>query len=229
MFNLCSPGATVNFDVTFKMPFQRNSLDQLYEFDLGIYAGANLIGRQRVLLDNPALSAASYYRYYNASAPGVCPSGTHVVWGTLSYAAICPQDGAGDYSQIRFCAEVGATADAADQHTPGNPIVDVDSGTAKGCAAGEVLLGVATAVPATGTAAELANSLNYKNTCSLASPPGMGTSSGFNVGVILQNAGMMATDSYLKIRYELDPSMPGGAVAPYLTSWNLDFDCVPTE
>jgi hypothetical protein len=40
MFNECSPGAQVLFNVTFTMPYQRSAAAQQYEFDLGIYAGA---------------------------------------------------------------------------------------------------------------------------------------------------------------------------------------------
>jgi hypothetical protein len=55
-------------------------------------------------------------------------------------------------------------------------------------------------------------------------------SGGFNVGTALTNGNAgSATDSYLRIRMEFDPSTPGDTVAPYLSSWNLDVDCVPSE
>jgi hypothetical protein len=298
MFNLCSPGAQVEFNVTFIMPFQRTEAAQQYEFDLGIYAGAGLVGRTRVILENPALAVADFYRYYNGSsglvtdgqAPGqapLCAPGTHVVWGNFSYSAICPSDGAGDYSQIRFCATAYGTADGGfDMMTPvtaaDTPFTGPGVQPAGGCAPGEVLLGVATAntnpssaagtsgfasggtintCPATGaaamgyscspagvTAANVApaaawttcTGMTTQATCNAAAPAGWApkcnwaVQSGFNVGTILaangigDNAGV-ASDTYLRIRMEFDPSTPGDVVAPFLTQWNLDVDCIPSE
>ena len=57
---------------------------------------------------------------------------------------------------------------------------------------------------------------------------------GFNVGTVLAanavaaDAGL-ASDQYLRIRMEFDPSVPGDVVAPFLYSWNLDVDCIPSE
>jgi hypothetical protein len=267
MFNECSPGAQVLFDVTFTMPYQRSAAAQQYEFDLGIYAGAGIVGRTRVILENPALSVADFYRDYDGS---VCGSGTHVVWGNFSYNAICPSDGVGDFSQIRFCASTATTAEAGFQQEPSTA-----QDGANGCAPGEVLLGFATAStnPASSTP-----SMGTINTCPPSGSPGMGYSCapaaatgatpagawaacnavtasatcpttvapgwangcawapqlGFNVGTILQasaagaDAGL-ASDQYLKIRMEFDPSTPGDVVAPFLYSWNLDIDCVPSE
>jgi hypothetical protein len=267
MFNECSPGAQVLFNVTFTMPYQRSAAAQQYEFDLGIYAGAGIVGRTRVILENPALSVADFYRYYDGT---VCGSGTHVVWGNFSYNAICPSDGVGDFSQIRFCASTATTAEAGFQQDPSTA-----QDGANGCAPGEVLLGFATAST---NPASTTPSMGTINTCPPSGSPGMGyscapaaptgatpagawaacdavTSSaacpttaapgwangcawlpqlGFNVGTILQasaagaDAGL-ATDQYLKIRMEFDPSTPGDVVAPFLYSWNLDIDCVPSE
>jgi len=281
-FNECSPGAQLTFNVTFKMPFQRSSLAQSYQFDLGIYAGSGLVARKRVILENPALQVASYYRYYDSTK--VCPAGTHVVWGDLSYTAICPQDGANDFSQIRFCATAGTTA--ASTFTPvASGLSDTnfasEGGIAGGgCDPGEVLVGVATANtnPSVSSGSPGIPSGGQINTCPATGSAGMGYSCapanptsatpasawttctaqtakagctsatttgwagncawlvplGFNVGTVLQasgpanNAGL-ATDTYLRLRMELDPSIPGDVVPPLLTGWNLDIDCSPSE
>jgi hypothetical protein len=262
MFNYCSPGSQVEFAVTFTMPFQRSAAAQQYEFDLGIYAGAGIIGRTRVILENPALAVSDFYRDYDGNL--VCPGGTHVVWGNFSYNAICPSDGIGDYSQIRFCAATASTAEAG---FPPLPSSATDGAT--GCAPGEVLLGFATANqnPATSTP-----SLGTVNTCPASGAGGMGYSCapsvptsatpasvwtacnaitstatctgtpgcawapqlGFNVGTVLAAEGLAndagtTQDPYLRIRMEFDPSTPGDVVAPFLYSWNLDVDCVPSE
>jgi hypothetical protein len=259
MFNYCSPGSTVQFNVTFIMPFQRSQNAQQYEFDLGIYAGAGIIGRTRVILENPALAVSDFYRDYDGNT--VCPGGTHVVWGNFSYNALCPSDGVGDYSQIRFCATSATSADAGFGTLPAS----AQDGTS-GCAPGEVLLGIATANenPTSMT------SLDTVNTCPANGNPGMGypcspknpaaaaavwttctgltttptctanaacqwaPQLGFNVGTVLAanavaaDAGL-ASDQYLRIRMEFDPSVPGDVVAPFLYSWNLDVDCIPSE
>ncbi len=165
MFNLCSPGSQVNFVVTFQMPFQRSSDAQQYEFDLGIYAGAGIIGRTRVIIENPALQAASFYSFYdgNAACAGQL-GGSHVVWGNFTYNAVCPADNFGNYSDIRFCASSAATAEAGFVTDPGTD-------NASGCEPGEVLLGIATAAPLPDT-----TGLGYTNTCPAFGTPGMGAS-----------------------------------------------------
>jgi hypothetical protein len=214
MFNFCSPGSQVNFTVTFQMPFQRGASVQEYQFDLGIYAGAGIIGRTRVIITNPALTVADYYRYYDGKQACAGTPGTHVVWGNLSYAAICPTDGAmptPDYSQIRFCALAAATPGGAFVHEP-PPIVDTPP--TSGCAADEVVLGIASDAPA-------------YNSCPGAAPAGMGSITGFNITSQLPIS--EKEDAFLRIRMEFDPSTPGDAVAPFLDSWTLDIDCVPSE
>jgi hypothetical protein len=244
MFNLCSPKTTVEFAVTFQMPFQRSSAAQQYEFDLGIYSGASLVGRTRVIIENPALATANFYRYYDANyacQQAQNSGGTHAVWGNFTYSAICPQDGANNYSQIRFCASAASTAEAGFMEEP-STAQDLAS---TGCYPGEVLIGIATAAPPPNTA-----NLGYSGTCPASGAPGMGpnppmtdagnpatpapTNLGFNVGDILQAAGASADAGtasypYLRIRMELDPSEPGAAVAPLLYSWNLNIDCIPSE
>ena len=174
MFNYCSPGSEVNFAVTFQMPFQRSAGAQQYEFDLAILAGAGVVGRTRVILENPALSVASYYRYYNsATACGNSnQTGSHVVWGNFSYNAICPSDGSGDFSQIRFCAltsnsNLNGTTEPA---TATDSTIDSSGG---GCMPGEVLLGIATANTNPSTASA---SGGWVNTCPGAGASGMGAS-----------------------------------------------------
>ncbi len=268
MFNLCLPGAQVNFNVTFVMPFQRSAGAQQYEFDLGIYAGPNLVGRTRVILENPALSTTNFYRYYNGSnlvdgGGGICAQGSHVVWGDFTYKAICPSDGAGDYSQIKFC---GKTATSMAGLAPSAPPVDISPDQ---CAPGEVLLWIATNDHSNGAA-----NGNFVNTCPANGAPGMqsncaplaptpstplatwagceaiGTQTacntsglgcqwlppagGVNVGDVLAAYAKMAdagaaSNDFLRIRMEFDPSSPGDAVAPFLYSWDLDVDCIPSE
>jgi len=280
MFNQCSPSAQVEFAVTFQMPFQRSATAQQYEFELVIYQGTTRVSHTRVIIENPALSVADFYRDYDSTT--VCPSGTHVVWGNFTYSALCPTDGsvpfssAQDYSQIRFCGETATSADASFKLVP-NGVSDqpfnLTNSANGGCAPGEVLLGIATANPdPSGTTGPGVQSGGFYNTCPASGTPGMGYScapttpstataaawgactanttsatcaaatagctwnaqTGFNVGAVLQASGVardagLASDRYLRIRMEFDPSAPSDAVAPWLYSWNLDVDCIPSE
>ncbi len=287
MFNLCLLGSQVEFIVTFQMPFQRSAAAQQYEFDLGIFgttsttgAGGSLLARTRVILENPALSVANYYRYYDSST--ACGStnttGNHVVWGNFAYQAICPSDGSGDFSQIRFCAKTSTTSLLGTEE-PAAALDSAISSSGGGCAPDEVLLGIATASTNTATTSFAGG---WVNTCPASGSPAMGyacapttpntstpaaawttcfaqttsagcaaahpataagwaegtctwaVQNGFNVGTILlsdavaHNAGL-ASDEFLRIRMEFDPSTPGDTVAPFLSNWSLDVDCLPTE
>ncbi len=116
MYKQCLPGTTTYFVATFQVPpavVKRNK-PQIFKFDVRLLAdGASVLSTTPVVIvvppnppapvDDGGFTATSFVRDYDTA--GVCPPGSHVVWGKFIWDSITPYD-----SNIQFFVRTADTA-----------------------------------------------------------------------------------------------------------------------
>jgi hypothetical protein len=208
LYQLCLPGTSVLFRVTFVMPasIPRTTDDQYFRFDVILRKGLGEIGRTPVVLKLPKLPiAGDFYRDYDMSS--VCPASTHIVWDRLSWDTDDP-----------LASATGAVGSRIDiTAVMATSLAGLATGT--GTAAEKSLLFADATGGCTSTAA-----------VARASPTPNTEVSSAKIDCTFGSQ----KDNYLRVHFRLSPS-PSGAYpdnavyVPTLKSWNLYVSCPPTE